>query len=105
MIHVKKDDALDNGRYLQELIGVICGLTQDQKLFDEFLYDLLTPKELIEISKRWQIVKLLDQDIPHHEIAKKLHTSVVTVSRGAREMQDPEGGFRRALRKVSHRRP
>ena len=110
MIIRKKEGESDQNnqtdkKYFRELVEVLCILARDQALFEDFLNDLLTPKELKEISKRWQIVKFLELEIPHHEIAKRLRTAVVTVSRGSREMQDSEGGFRRALRKLSHPRP
>lgn len=84
-------------KYSQELIEGMRGIAQDKALFEGFLEDLFTPKERKEIAKRWQIVKLLDRDIPHREIAKQLHVAIATVSRGAREMQDLDGGFRQAL--------
>lgn len=81
-----------------ELVQVIVGTAKNKQLLEKFLYDVLTPTEFDEIAARWQIVKLLHAGVPHHEIAKRTHTAVATVTRGSREMKDPQGGFRLALR-------
>lgn len=52
----------------------------------QFLTAILTPKELVEISTRLQIVRLLKRGIPQREIAKKLGVGVATVTRGSREL-------------------
>ena len=90
-------------RYTEELVHVIQRVSSSTKLLNDFMEDLLSPRELIEISKRWQIVKLLQQEIPHHEIAKKLHTGVATITRGSREMQEENGGFKKTLRILQHK--
>jgi len=53
----------------------------------EFLLGLLTPKEIEELPKRIQIVKMLKKGIPHHTIAEKLGVGVATVTRGSKEIQ------------------
>ena len=85
--------------HFAELIEVIQKAAGDKKLLTEFLLDLLTPTEIREISKRWQIVKMLEQNMPQHKIARKLHVAVATVTRGSREVSNPEGGFRQVIRK------
>jgi TrpR family trp operon transcriptional repressor len=53
----------------------------------EFLRGLFTEKELVEITKRIQIVKMLKSGVGQHEIAKKLGVGVATVTRGSKEIQ------------------
>ncbi len=65
----------------------------DRKLLRNFLVDLLTPAEYRELALRWQIVKLLHQGISQRRIARNLGVSVATVSRGARALLNPKGGF------------
>lgn len=60
---------------------------------EDFLYGLLTEKELREIPNRLEIVKLLKQGVPHHEIAEKLKVGVSTVTRGSKEIQ--KGRFKK----------
>ena len=86
------------GKYTNELVALLAEIaTLDKKLLQEFLIDLLTPAEYKEIALRWQIVKLLHQGVPHRAIAKQLGVGIATVSRGSRELLDPNGGFNRVL--------
>ena len=78
---------------VSEIIHVIAMIAGDERLLREFLIDLLTPAECRDIALRWQIVKMLHQGIQQREIAKNLGVSVATVSRGARALLNPKGGF------------
>lgn len=88
----------DREQFRKELVEVLAEAAKDKKVLSKFLTDLLTPTEHDEISARWQIVKLLGKNIPHHQVAKRTHTGVATVNRGAREMKNYQGGFRLMLR-------
>ena len=68
------------------LINTLLELTTREEMAD-FLHGILTEQELEEIPQRLMIVKMLKQGIPHHEIAKKLHVGVATVTRGSKEIQ------------------
>ncbi len=78
-------------KYLEELAEVFLKFKRKKEVI-EFLKGLLTPKELEEIPKRLQIVKLLKKGLPQREVAKKLKVSIATVSRGANEIK--RGRFR-----------
>lgn len=54
---------------------------------EDFLLGILTPKELEEIPRRLEIVKMLKEGIPQHEIAESLGVGVATVTRGSRELR------------------
>lgn len=86
-------------KYGKELEGLIIKAAKSPKLLHEFLYDLLTHTEYKDLAVRWQIVKLLEQGLPHHQIAKKLKVSVATVTRGSKEMFNNYGGFKMILNK------
>lgn len=73
--------------------------SKNRHLLHELLIDLLTPAEYKDLAVRWQIVKQLKAGIPQREIAKKLHVSISTVTRGSREMMDKKGGFAKLLNK------
>ena len=70
---------------------------KDLKLAEDFLRNILTPKELDEIALRLQIVKMLKKGIAQREIAKKLGVSIGTISRGSRELQYGPPGFQKIL--------
>jgi TrpR family transcriptional regulator, trp operon repressor len=76
---------------LEELIEIILNVKTKGEMYD-FLRGILTPKEMLELSNRLQIVKMLKRGISHHDIAGKLHVGVATVTRGSREIR--EGRFK-----------
>lgn len=84
-------------RYLYELIDVLSSVAGDKEFLHAFLRDLLSPTEYRELCVRWQIVKQLSAGISHRQVAKNLGVSVATVSRGARTLSGPKGGFQRIL--------
>jgi TrpR-related protein YerC/YecD len=64
-----------------ELIEGISKLTNEKETAG-FLKDLLTPAEIEEFSKRFQIAKLLwTTNRPYLDIAEKVKTSTTTVTR------------------------
>lgn len=71
---------------LDEFINMLLE-TRGREEVRDFLYGILTPKELLEIPNRLQIVKMLKRGVSHHDIAGKLHVGVATVARGSREIQ------------------
>jgi len=80
------------GMELEKLISTI-GHNKNKNLMREFLFDILSPSEYRELAVRWQIIKMLKSNAPHRDIAKKLKTSVATVTRGSRELGNKKGGF------------
>ena len=68
-----------------------------------FLKDLCTPAELQALVDRWQVVKLLEQDIPYRQIHDMTGVSVTTVGRVARFLSEGFGGYRTALTRTSKR--
>ena len=71
---------------LDKLIEKLLDIRTKDKMYD-FLQGILTPKELMEIPNRLQIVKMLKRGISHHDIAGELHVGVATVARGSRQIQ------------------
>lgn len=71
---------------LADLIDMLLKIQTKGEMYD-FLQGILTPKELLELPNRLQIVKMLKKGISHHDIAEKLRVGVATVTRGSREIQ------------------
>jgi TrpR family trp operon transcriptional repressor len=65
---------------------------------DAFLEDLLTLKEYQELAVRWEIIRRLAKGDPQRHIADELGVGIATVTRGARMLQNPQGGFHRMLK-------
>jgi len=62
-----------------------------------FFKDLCTPAELQALVDRWQVVELLEQDLPYRRIHDLTGVSVTTVGRVARFLGDGFGGYRIAF--------
>jgi len=83
-----------NKKEIVELLAKI----KDPKLMGEFLEDLLTPEEFEVITKRLQLVKMLNSGVPQREISKKLGVAIATVTRGSRQLNESDG-FNKILKK------
>ena len=77
--------------HLNQLISALLSIENKEEMKD-FLRGILTEGELEEITQRLQIVKMLKQGVPQHEIASRLGVGVATVTRGSKELQ--KGRFR-----------
>jgi TrpR family trp operon transcriptional repressor len=86
--------------YAWELVRVFSKIARERELLRAFLEDILTPTEYKEIPTRWQIVKQLARGISQREIAKNLHVSIATITRGSRELLDKKGGFQQVIKKI-----
>ncbi len=81
---------------IEELIAKIVSL-RDPTEGAAFLRDLCTRKELDEMSRRWQAVKLLDRSIPYREISEQTGLSTATITRINQWLQHGTGGYRAML--------
>ena len=86
--------------YKNEFLKVLQTVSRDKQLLDDFLQDMFTPNERKILILRWQIVKRLARKESQRKIAKDLHVGIATITRGARELRNPKGGFQLALRKI-----
>jgi TrpR-related protein YerC/YecD len=64
-----------------------------------FLLDLCTPAELQALVDRWQVVALLEANIPYRQIHDQTGVSVTTIGRVARFLTDGSGGYQTALQR------
>jgi len=81
---------------LSELAAALAK-TKDAALIKDFLRRLLTPAETADIAARWALVKALSKKTPQREIAKTLGLSLCKITRGSREMKDPNQAFQKML--------
>ena len=87
-------------RHKKQLLNAIRNASTSTEFLDQFLIDLLTPKEYAVLVTRWEIVRRLANGEPQRAIAKDIGVGIGTVTRGAREMQNVHGGFHRMLERV-----
>lgn len=82
-----------NSSTTEQLFAAILSL----KTLDEakrFFRDLLTEEELEEFSKRWQVARMLDENISYTTIQEKTGLSSTTVARISRWLRKGKGGYR-----------
>lgn len=68
-----------------------------------FLRDLCTLPELEALAHRWQIARLVEQEVPYLEIAGRVPTSTATVTRVAQWVRHGSGGYQLALERSRKR--
>ena len=78
---------------LEEVIGCIAE-TSDKELLTNFFDCLFTPAELLDIGKRWLLVKEIDKGTTQREIAKEFKMSLCKITRGSKELKKDDSAFR-----------
>ena len=92
---MKRDNSIVEENLL-ELAGALAE-TSDAILIKDFLRCLLTPAETADIATRWALVKALEKKISQREIARTLGISLCKITRGSREMKNPNQAFQKML--------
>src|SRR3989344_7531995 len=95
--YIMKKSLKNSGPDGWQIEQVLAKIT-NPKLMELFLEDILTPAELVEIKRRMQIIKLLKQGLTQRTVAKKLKIAIATITRGARMLKNPHGGFNRIFK-------
>lgn len=83
-----------------ELLKAFMVASKDKMLLEAFLEDLLTPKELRALPKRWEITRRLYKGEAQWSVANDLKIGIATITRGSRELRDKNGGFAKVLKKL-----
>lgn len=66
----------------------------DAALLEQFFREILTLREVRDISSRWELVKLLEAGVSQREIARKLGLSLCKITRGSRELKKNDSALR-----------
>jgi TrpR-related protein YerC/YecD len=69
-----------------------------------FFRDLLTEREIIEFSNRWQAARLLDEGVIYPKIQAQTGLSTRTIARISRWLKKGKGGYRLMLNRLNHHR-
>ena len=78
------------------------------KTLDEakrFFRDLLTEEEIEELSKRWEVARMLDEKASYTMIHDKTGLSSTTVARISRWLRKGKGGYQLVLDRMHHTHP
>ena len=92
----RSDTAQRRKRDEDELFRAIVGL-RDLADCRNFFKDLCTPAELQALTDRWQVVGLLQKNLPYRRIHDLTGVSVTTIGRVARFLADGHGGYAAAI--------
>lgn len=68
-----------------------------------FFRDLCTIHELVTLSHRWQVARLLEEGLPYQEIAHRTGASTATITRINTWRRFGTGGYRLALDRLRSR--
>ena len=85
---------------LDSILTVLATINSKERTF-EFLLDLMTKKEILELSRRFDVAKMLDENISYSRIEKKTGMSSTTISRISKALNSENMGYKNALNIVS----
>ncbi len=89
----------DHEDLLRDLVNSFCSLKSPTEAA-LFIQDLLTEREVKNVSKRLRIAKLLLQGKKYEEIGEDLHTSYGTVAKIGSWLAQKGDGFRMAIQRL-----
>jgi TrpR-related protein YerC/YecD len=83
----------------RQLADVLIGIS-DRQTMQNFLRDVMTEKEIIEISSRFEAAKMLRAGKKYAEIIEKTKLSSRTIARISDWMQNGQGGYSVVLQTI-----
>jgi TrpR-related protein YerC/YecD len=90
---------LRRNKALWELFEAIVRLT-DRDECAKFFRDLCTLTELEEMAERWEVARLIAQEMSYRQISELTGSSTATITRIAHWLHHGEGGYRLMLERV-----
>lgn len=92
-------DLFENEAY-RLLIKALVSIDNEEECC-AFLDDLMTMKELNDISQRLQVAKMLSSQTVYNKIVEETGASTATISRVNRAYLYGKGGYKKILEKIS----
>lgn len=84
---------------LNDLYGAILKLRTKNEC-KKFFRDLCTLSELQAMSERFQVVQLIEKNMPYRTICQETGSSTATITRVAHWLHHGEGGYKLALHRA-----
>jgi len=91
-------------KYLGDFYSMVA-LLKDRNEVKNFLKDLLTLSEIVMISRRIQIARMLLEGYKYQEIRKKLRIGLATISQVEKWLNNGFGGYRETIKKYKKKYP
>jgi len=79
-----------------DILTVLSKIESKERMF-EFLLDIMTEKEILEFSRRFDVAKMLDENISYSRIEKKTGMSSTTIARISKALNSENFGYRNAI--------
>lgn len=95
---VKRMNKVTN-KDIDELYAVILKLESLAEC-KKFFRDLLTEKEINDITERWKIAKMLVSGVPYSQIEDELGISSTTIARVHKWVKDGKGGYLMMMKRL-----
>ncbi len=90
-----------NDENAQQFVEALLSI-QDKLTMQSFLRDVMTKKEIVEISARFEAARMLTEGKKYTEIVAKTKLSSRTVARISEWLQNGCNGYQAALNAVHH---
>ena len=84
---------------IKMLVKAIMSIDDEKECF-AFLDDIMTRKELIDISQRLMVAKMLSEQAVYNKIVEETGASTATISRVNRSYLYGAGGYSNVLEKI-----
>ena len=88
---------------LRLLVKALLSLETEKECLD-FLEDVMTRKEMLDISQRMLVAKMLSEQIVYNKIVEETGASTATISRVNRSYNYGSGGYEKILKRVKEDR-
>ena len=98
---MKKDGTIWNDPLTTQFCEVLFA-AETKKELQNFLRDVMTEKEIYEVSARLEAARLLQQKVAYTEISKRTKLSSRTIARISDWLQNGAGGYQKALQHHAH---
>ena len=72
---------------ISEIANILSSISNSDDM-EIFIEEVLTPSEIITLSKRWRILKMLKEGRTQREISNELKVSLCKVTRGSQILKD-----------------
>lgn len=93
IVKIKKNELVYE---LDDVLKVLAKMDNKDIIFD-FLNDIMTEKELLELARRFEVAKLLEQGISYSRIQKKTQMSSTTIAKISKSLNSDNLGYKSAL--------
>lgn len=85
----------------QDLLKAIVAL-QNTEEAEKFLGDLLTQEEINEFSARWQVARMLSNNVPYSTIEEQTGMSSTTIARISKWLKKGMNGYNLIIGRLNH---